>query len=865
MAQIFPQPAPTVEAARALKRLEFLSSAAQVLSASLDYDATLRSLAQLAIPELGDLCVVDIVEDGVPRRVAAVHRLAEKMQVLQVIAERYPTTAASPTPAGRVLATGRVELLREICEPVVDLYTVDDAHADLIRSLGLRSHAAVPLVARGAVIGVLGVGRTESGEPYDGEDVLLATQLAAHAALAVENAMHFRKAQAELERRRAMEEQLARSERRLRAVIDQFPLATQLVSTDGRVSERNRACDALFATVLPAPDAPHAQPPFWTDPDAVAMALLGAPQTQPARPYPARAPGAAPRWLSTYAYPVVDEAGHVQDVVLVHQDDTAMCVATARLRDSEARLRDALVAAQMTQWHWDFATDRIECSDAAVEFWGQREAGAATFVERIEPADLATVVDAARAARETGAPYLSEYRVRRPDGTVRWLRSRGRVERDADGRAVHMIGVTVDITDRKVAEEHSRLLAEAGRCLAQSLDYEATLANVAALVVPSMADWYAVDLVSPQDTLERVSIAHPDPAKVELARELFDRYPPRRDSNYGAWNVIRTGEPEWSDAIDQAWLHGTVHDARHRVIVEGLGLNSYVRVPLQARGRTIGVMTTVFAESGRRYTRADVELMRELAGRIALAVDNAQLYTRLQLQDRRKDAFLATLAHELRNPLAPITTSARLLGMAADDPTRVRYVGTVITRQAAHMTAMVDDLLDLSRVQRGELPLRCELVDLAAAVAEAVEQVRPQLELRNHRLEVRGLGHATCVEGDRTRLTQIVANLLGNAVRYTPHGGQVALALDAEAGEAVVRVSDSGIGIAPEFLPHVFELFSQQSVGVDREHGGLGLGLALVHRLVTLHGGRVSAASAGVGQGATFTVRLPLAGGPAAD
>jgi signal transduction histidine kinase len=146
-----------------------------------------------------------------------------------------------------------------------------------------------------------------------------------------------------------------------------------------------------------------------------------------------------------------------------------------------------------------------------------------------------------------------------------------------------------------------------------------------------------------------------------------------------------------------------------------------------------------------------------------------------------------------------------------------------------------------------------------------VEQVRPQLELRNHRLEVRGLDHATCVEGDRTRLTQIVANLLGNAVRYTPHGGQVALALDAEAGEAVVRVSDSGIGIAPEFLPHVFELFSQQSVGVDREHGGLGLGLALVHRLVTLHGGRVSAASAGVGQGATFTVRLPLAGGPAAD
>ena len=241
----------------------------------------------------------------------------------------------------------------------------------------------------------------------------------------------------------------------------------------------------------------------------------------------------------------------------------------------------------------------------------------------------------------------------------------------------------------------------------------------------------------------------------------------------------------------------------------------------------------------------------------------------LRAQARRKDEFLAMLAHELRNPLAPISNAAQLLSMATLDPQRVRQSSEVIIRQVRHMTSLVDDLLDVSRVTRGLVELERERVDLKAVVASAVEQARPLIEARGHALDLHMASKRCWVHGDRIRLVQVIVNLLGNAAKYTPQGGSIALSLETGETDVTIAVRDNGIGIDRAILPQVFELFTQAERTPDRSQGGLGLGLALVRSLVQLHGGRVAAHSDGAGRGSTFTVTLPTvdggAGGAAAE
>jgi PAS domain S-box-containing protein len=231
----------------------------------------------------------------------------------------------------------------------------------------------------------------------------------------------------------------------------------------------------------------------------------------------------------------------------------------------------------------------------------------------------------------------------------------------------------------------------------------------------------------------------------------------------------------------------------------------------------------------------------------------------LKAAARRKDEFLAMLAHELRNPLAPISSAAQLLAHVAGDEKKVRHASEIIGRQVRHLTGLVDDLLDVSRVTRGLVELQHERVDLKSVVASAVEQARPLIEARRHHLDQSLDAAPAWVDGDRIRLVQVVANLLNNAAKYTPQNGAIALALEVDGGHAVISVRDNGIGIGPDLLPRVFELFTQAERTPDRAQGGLGLGLALAKSLVNLHGGSVEAHSGGPGMGSTFRILLPLA------
>ncbi|MET0857741.1 MAG: PAS domain-containing protein [Telluria sp.] len=244
--------------------------------------------------------------------------------------------------------------------------------------------------------------------------------------------------------------------------------------------------------------------------------------------------------------------------------------------------------------------------------------------------------------------------------------------------------------------------------------------------------------------------------------------------------------------------------------------------------------------------------------------DQKQTQEALRLADRRKDEFLAMLAHELRNPLAPISAGADLLRLTRVDEARVRQISELISRQVKHMTSLVDDLMDVSRVTRGLITLDSAMLDARHIVTDAVEQVRPLIDARGHQLVVQTPPASAFVMGDQKRLIQVITNVLNNAAKYTPQGGRIVLKMEASAGQVVISVADNGIGMGPEMVGRVFELFTQAERTSDRSQGGLGIGLALVKSLVDLHAGTVTAASAGAEQGSEFTIRLPLVALPAA-
>jgi signal transduction histidine kinase len=348
-----------------------------------------------------------------------------------------------------------------------------------------------------------------------------------------------------------------------------------------------------------------------------------------------------------------------------------------------------------------------------------------------------------------------------------------------------------------------------------------------------------------------------DPDKVRLAQELEQRYPSNPEALHGAYHVLRTGASELMTAIPDAVFIEVARDMEHLRILREWGLKSSLCVPLRAREKPLGVITFLAAESGKQYTAADLAFAEELSRRAAIAIENVQLYADIRKADRQKDEFLAMLAHELRNPLAPIRNALHIMKQPGASEAIIGQSRDIAERQVQHMARLLDDLLDVSRVSRGKIELRKECVDMAAVLHRTVEGVRPLLEERGHQFTLSVPPEPLRVEGDPARLEQVLTNLLNNAAKYTDPGGRICLLASREGAEIVLRVRDTGIGIAPDILPRIFDLFVQAARRLDRSQGGVGIGLTLVRKLVELHAGSVEAHSAGLGRGSEFVVRLP--------
>ncbi len=410
---------------------------------------------------------------------------------------------------------------------------------------------------------------------------------------------------------------------------------------------------------------------------------------------------------------------------------------------------------------------------------------------------------------------------------------------------------------RARAQEALLFLAGAGGILGTSLDFETTLQNLAQLAVPFLADLCIVDVLSEEDE-QIIAVGHLVPSRAESVRQMRERYPLDAKKD-GVSEILRSGRSRLMPRFNEGRLRRYARDEEHLRLMLAMKLHSVIVVPLEARGRTLGMITfaTTSDGSARRYDEHDLALAENLAGRAALAVDNARLYRETQGALRARDEFLATLSHELRTPLNAMLGWTQLLRSGALDETMTGQALEIIERNTKAQGQLIEDLLEVSRIITGKLRLEVRPVELNTVISDALESVRLSADAKGIALEYAKQSDST-ISGDAHRLQQVVWNLLSNAIKFTPKGGEVSVVLGRADSHARVVVRDTGQGIAPDFLPHVFERFRQADASSTRSYGGLGLGLGIVRHLVELHGGTVRAESEGENEGATFTVLLPL-------
>jgi len=527
------------------------------------------------------------------------------------------------------------------------------------------------------------------------------------------------------------------------------------------------------------------------------------------------------RYVDFVYQPLRGPDAQVVGIFVQGVDVTARTQAEATLRESEAWFRAALKAGRMGSWVTDHTTRTRHWSQegmglfglSLVDGIGQVGGEHDEFIAALHPEDrhLAQRIKELAAQQDS---FAAEYRIVRPDGSTVWLRGRGLVvERGADGQALRLVSIMADATDRRLVEERWRLERERLDLALEAGQMGAHDLNFAEGKLWWSPETYRLFGVSPQDfvpTPEGVlALIHPDD------REMFLRHRKKAIAEHLPFvHELRLLRPDGS----QRWV-------AHRG-----------RAEYDDRGRPVRNFGVIMDITERKQAE---EALRDA--------------------DRNKDNFIAMLAHELRNPLAPIRNAVTILRRRSGpaDSTAV-WCHEVIDRQVSQMARLLDDLLDVSRLGRGQLQLRPELTTLARVVEQAVEIARPAIDAGRHSFTGPHQHEHLRVHGDVARLAQVLSNVLINAAKYTAPEGRIVLNVEQEGDQALIRVSDNGIGIAPQHLSRIFEMFAQVAAPGGHSSGGQGIGLSLARSLLELHGGTIAAFSDGLGKGSEFQIRLPL-------
>jgi signal transduction histidine kinase len=450
------------------------------------------------------------------------------------------------------------------------------------------------------------------------------------------------------------------------------------------------------------------------------------------------------------------------------------------------------------------------------------------------------------------------------------------VEVEWEGEPALLVSLR-DVTDRREAEERrrqaeaeqaarrhaeadakrARFLSNVSSVLSASLDYHATLAMLAELAVPELADWCVIDVVEEDGRIARVAAAHADGDRAPLLSVLREEFPPRRDGPTPSAQALRTGKTVQVARVTDEWLAQHTTAPEHAALLRALGSRSLMAVPLTARAETLGAVTLVCGE--RQYTRNDLSTAEDFAQRAALSVSNARLYAAAQEASRAKSEFLAVMSHELRTPLNAVMGYADLLQAGVAGPVDERQRGYLdrIKDGARHLEGIIDEILAFSRMEAGYEALRTRRVDLRDVARQAADLLRPLARQKELALRLALPGGPAVAETDPEKVLQILRNLGTNAVKFTD-AGEVAIEVASEGNRRLVRVADTGIGISRANQERIFEPFWQVEQSNRREVGGTGLGLSVARRTAELLGGTLTLESA-PGRGSTFTLSLPAA------
>jgi len=903
-------------AERRIAAEQFLTESARILALSLDYEATIASLAQLAVPTFADWCFVDIVaDDGETfERVAIGHHLAGGAEIAQALKRRYSLRAKEPVGVARALSERHPLLLRDIGDAFAAAVARDEEDLRVIRALRMRSAVIAPMFARGRPIGALSLLVCEQN--FDESDVWFVSQLANYASAAIDNARLFeseRRARIRVSKLQEVTAALSRASTSDEVVSAACRLGTELM--EGRsaalwLAREDKSLYLAGSWNIPAeyiqhyreiaPDAEHmpavhvlrTAQSVWVETllDYVRVAPQLVAQAQESGRLAAFAAMALPMngrigGVLMFSHPVGHaydaESRAIYEALALH---CAQALDRARLLETERQLleseRRSNHRLQLLAQAGEFLVEPVSLDEALrrvarllvpdVADWcavdlveGRRirrvatQHQDATKVEmarlraEANPASVGDESSIARVIRDGKVhfyPHLDSRiieRAARSPEQLTLLRNEGLISTImipllSGGSCIGALSLSTtadsgrvyDESDLAFAQELGRRAGVAIRNTAMRRELEAAHDRMLLLFTqaPMAIAIYSRD--------QRLEFANPTFLRTRgrgdeiLGRAHSEIFPEAAAIGKATLDRAFEGEPLTLDELEVVLeREGGPQEAFFHV--------SYVALRNE-RGEIDRVMSVSFEVTDRVLARRALDAARREA----------------EDANRAKDDFLAMLGHELRNPLAPIMTALSLMdlrGVMGAERER-----SVIARQVQHLTRLVDDLLDVSRISRGKIELIKEKVELAQIVSRALETASPLFEQKNQYVHVLVPRHGLLIEGDVARLTQAVSNLLTNSSRYTDPGGHVTVAAEPDSSEVVLKVSDDGIGIRPEMLEQIFDLFVQEKQPIDRARGGLGLGLAIVKSVISLHGGRVSAESPGPGQGSVFSVRLPL-------
>jgi len=571
-------------------------------------------------------------------------------------------------------------------------------------------------------------------------------------------------------------------------------------------------------------------------------------------------------WQTEEAIPVSDEhflikdteTGRVLGMGTITRDISETRRSQEEIRQSEERFELALRGADLGAWDWDVKSGKVIFNARWAEMRGFRleeiKPHVDSWISGIHSDDWPRVQKAVADYFQGLVPeYESEFRALTKSGEWIWILDRGKVfTRDEEGQPIRMVGTELDITERKRLENEQRFLAEVGAVLTSTLDYEDTLENIAEMAVRNFSDLCIVDVVN-ENGVRRLKVASRDPSNT-WACNLFNQIPLDGNKPNLLKSVLESKRPVLMENLSSEMIASFSESEEDLQALRAADLKSVMAVPLLARGKLVGVITFISCSSTPRYGPADVYLAEELARRAALSIENARLLSEAQLAVKIRDEVLAVVAHDLGNPVAAISITTKLLRQFEQvDRAKLDEFTNRILRSADNMRTLIGDLLDFARIQSGTFSVVKHACSLLPLIMTFIDGTRVQAEVKQQTLEVDVPPNLPKVVIDAQRIGQVIANLLGNAVKFTPEGGKIRLSARHIAATVIVSVSDTGPGIAPEDLSKVFDRFWQ---GQRAKYKGSGLGLSIAKGIVDAHGGAIWAESK-VPHGSSFSFTLP--------